>query len=82
MSDAKAKMQETESQEVLDRRHQEHKGPSGGNMGAGQSGKENLGTEKPTEDTRWGSHKPNQNSHNGDNGEERNEDDNGNDQKQ
>jgi hypothetical protein len=30
-------------------------GKSGGNMGAGKSGKENLGTEKPSDDARMGS---------------------------
>jgi hypothetical protein len=33
-------------------------GISGGNMGAGKSGKENLGTEKPTDDKTMGSQKP------------------------
>ena len=33
-------------------------GISGGNMGAGQSGSENLGSEKPTDDETMGSHKP------------------------
>ena len=37
----------------------EHHGKSGGNMGAGQSGKENLGTEKPADDNRMGSQKAN-----------------------
>lgn len=31
---------------------------SGGNMGAGKSGKENLGSEKPTDDESMGSQKP------------------------
>jgi hypothetical protein len=30
----------------------------GGNMGAGRSGKENLGSEKPTDDESMGSQKP------------------------
>jgi hypothetical protein len=30
----------------------------GGNMGAGRSGKENLGSEKPTDDETMGSQKP------------------------
>ena len=30
----------------------------GGNMGAGQSGSENLGSEKPTDDEALGSQKP------------------------
>jgi hypothetical protein len=33
-------------------------GKSGGNAGAGQSGKEGLGTEKKTDDERFGSRKP------------------------
>jgi hypothetical protein len=31
---------------------------SGGNMGAGRSGKENLGSEKPSDDKSLGSQKP------------------------
>lgn len=33
-------------------------GKSGGNMGAGRSGKEDMGSEKPSDDARAGSHKP------------------------
>ena len=33
-------------------------GVSGGNAGAGKSGKEGLGTEKKTDDERYGSRKP------------------------
>ena len=33
-------------------------GSSGGNMGAGKSGKEDMGSEKPTDDRRMGSEKP------------------------
>ena len=33
-------------------------GKSGGNAGAGKSGKEGLGTEKKTDDERFGSSKP------------------------
>lgn len=33
-------------------------GKSGGKMGAGQSGSENLGSEKPTDDAAQGSEKP------------------------
>jgi hypothetical protein len=33
-------------------------GKSGGNAGAGKSGKEGLGTEKKTDDERFGSEKP------------------------
>lgn len=33
-------------------------GKSGGKSGAGKSGKENLGSEKPTDDERFGSSKP------------------------
>lgn len=32
-------------------------GRSGGNMGAGKSGRENMGTEKPSDDARMGSQK-------------------------
>jgi hypothetical protein len=37
----------------------EHHGKSGGHMGAGKSGRENMGTEKPSDDNRMGSQKPN-----------------------
>ena len=37
---------------------QERDGATGGNMGAGQSGSEGLGTEKPTDDPAMGSQKP------------------------
>lgn len=33
-------------------------GTSGGNAGAGKSGKEDMGSEKPTQDERFGSSKP------------------------
>lgn len=36
----------------------EHKQQSGGHMGAGRSGKENLGSEKPSERDNMGSQKP------------------------
>lgn len=39
-------------------------GKSGGNMGAGKSGTEGLGTEKPTDDNRMGSKKPGGDNHN------------------
>ena len=34
------------------------KGPSGGNSGAGRSGKEDMGSEKPTTSPEFGSRKP------------------------
>lgn len=37
---------------------QEKDGVTGGNMGAGRSGSEGLGTEKPTDDPAMGSQKP------------------------
>ena len=36
----------------------EKKGPSGGNAGAGRSGKEDMGGEKPTTSPELGSRKP------------------------
>ena len=60
----KAKDQKThrtkpENSEAADNNEQETgHGKSGGNMGAGQSGKENLGTEKPTDGGQAGSRKP------------------------
>jgi hypothetical protein len=40
-----------------DHPHTRAEGKSGGNAGAGQSGKEGLGTEKKTDDERFGSRK-------------------------
>ena len=37
---------------------QKRNGATGGNMGAGQSGSEGLGTEKPTDEPGMGSQKP------------------------
>jgi hypothetical protein len=37
---------------------QKRDGATGGNMGAGQSGSEGLGTEKPTDEPGMGSKKP------------------------
>ncbi len=36
----------------------EKKGPSGGNSGAGRSGKEDMGSEKPATSPEFGSRKP------------------------
>lgn len=44
----------------LDEEMETGEGKSGGNSGAGKSGKEDLGSEKPTQDERFGSNKPEQ----------------------
>jgi hypothetical protein len=44
--------------EIDDREMETGEGKSGGNAGAGKSGTESLGSEKPTEDERFGSSKP------------------------
>ena len=41
-----------------DHPHTRAEGKSGGNAGAGKSGTEGLGTEKKTDDERFGSQKP------------------------
>lgn len=41
-----------------DHPHTRGEGKTGGNAGAGKSGAEGLGTEKPTDDERFGSQKP------------------------
>ena len=41
-----------------DHPHTRGEGKSGGNAGAGKSGTEGLGTEKKTDDERFGSQKP------------------------
>ena len=61
----KAKDQKThrakpENSDAGDNEQETGHGKSGGNMGAGQSGKENLGTEKPTDGGQAGSRKPEQ----------------------
>lgn len=43
-------------------------GKSGGNAGAGKSGKEDMGSEKPTNDERFGSSKPDHPDNNEDEG--------------
>ena len=53
MADAKVKAQSTSAPDQTE----ETRGTSGGNMGAGKSGKENLGAEKPSDDARMGSEK-------------------------
>ena len=45
------------SDDQQQRKRSAHKSP-GGNMGAGQSGNENMGSEKPTDDETRGSQKP------------------------
>ena len=63
MADQKNKGQEKKIKEERDVRDQDHEQPSGygssgGNMGAGKSGKEDMGSEKPTDDRGMGSEKP------------------------
>jgi hypothetical protein len=63
MSDQKDKAKEKKQQEAADDNGNEQArgtghGKSGGNMGAGQSGKEDLGSEKPSDGPGMGSHKP------------------------
>jgi len=43
-------------------------GKSGGNAGAGKSGREDMGSEKPTNDERFGSSKPDHSDNNEDEG--------------
>lgn len=59
MADQKEKAKDKKNQEANDDNEQasDH-GKSGGNMGAGQSGKEDLGSEKPSDGPGMGSHKP------------------------
>lgn len=59
--DQKTHRTKAENSDTADNNEQETgHGKSGGNMGAGQSGKENLGTEKPTDGGQAGSRKPGQ----------------------
>ena len=62
MADQKDKAKEKKNQEAsADNQHDENElgyGTSGGNMGAGRSGKENLGSEKPTDGEDVGSQQP------------------------
>ena len=60
MADQKEKAKEKKNQEDDDNNEQASgHGKSGGNMGAGQSGKEDMGSEKPTDGSGMASHKPN-----------------------
>ena len=61
MADQKQKVQS--QHEAEERNPDSGYGKSGGNMGAGKSGKEDLGAEKPEDNSTMGSHKPD---HNGD----------------
>ena len=49
-----------EKSDIPDHDHEQPSGygSSGGNMGAGKSGKEDMGSEKPTDDRGMGSEKP------------------------
>ena len=60
MADQKEKAKKKKNQEEADDKNEQASGhgSSGGNMGAGQSGKEDLGSEKPTDGPGMGSHKP------------------------
>lgn len=61
MADEKDKAQEQKKAEAggtsQDNDQSSGYGSSGGNAGAGKSGKENMGSEKPTDDERMGSQK-------------------------
>ena len=56
MADQKQKTQGP--QDVEDKKQSQNYGKSGGNMGAGKSGKEGLGIEKPGDEMGQGSQKP------------------------
>lgn len=60
MADEKEKAKEKKNREESDDENEKTTGhgKSGGNMGAGQSGKEDLGSEKPSDGPGMGSHKP------------------------
>ena len=62
MADQKDKAKEKKKQEESSDTDQEEKaigyGISGGNMGAGRSGKEGMGSEKPSDEQGMGSQKP------------------------
>ncbi len=59
MADQKDKAQEKKQQaETDDNEQASGYGKSGGNMGAGKSGKEGLGSEKPSDEEGMGSQKP------------------------
>lgn len=63
MADQKDKAQEKKRQEDSSGSDQDNEqstgyGISGGNMGAGRSGKEGMGSEKPSDEEGMGSQKP------------------------
>ncbi len=63
MADQKDKAQEKKKQEESSGSDQDNErasdyGSSGGNMGAGKSGKEGMGSEKPSDEEGMGSQKP------------------------
>ena len=62
MADEKEKAQQKQRSETTggdeDKGQSSGAGSSGGNMGAGRSGKENLGSEKPSDEAGMGSQKP------------------------
>ncbi len=63
MADQKDKAQEKDRQAETsgsdqDAEHASGYGSSGGNMGAGKSGKEGMGSEKPSDEEGMGSQKP------------------------
>ncbi len=58
MADEKEKAQNKQNDSEQDKDQSTGHGKSGGNMGAGQSGKEDLGSEKPSDNDTMGSHKP------------------------
>ena len=58
MADQKDQAKEKKKLEEADQDHEQSANKSGGNMGAGRSGQEDLGSEKPSESEGLGSHKP------------------------
>ncbi len=60
MADEKEKAQDKKRQQQNNEENEEPTGygKSGGHMGAGKSGGENMGTEKPSDHKSMGSHKP------------------------
>ncbi len=58
MADEKEKAQKKQDDSAQDKKQSTGHGKSGGNMGAGQSGKEDLGSEKPSDNETMGSNKP------------------------
>ena len=58
MADEKEKAQNKKNDGEQDKEQTTGHGKSGGNMGAGKSGTEDLGSEKPSDNETMGSHKP------------------------